>query len=93
MQTVGSYDAKTHLPRLLSDVELGETIIITKHGKPVAKLVPYAATQPRDKGAVVAALREYRRTAPSRSGVTSKELIDAGRRSWPHGFQHTRCQQ
>ena len=33
MRTVGSYEAKTHLPRLLSQVEKGETITITKRGQ------------------------------------------------------------
>ena len=40
MVRVGSYEAKAHLPRLLQRVADGEHIIITKHGKPVAKLVP-----------------------------------------------------
>ena len=47
MRTVGSYEAKTHLPALLGRVAKGETITITKHGKPVAKLVPY--TEPERK--------------------------------------------
>ena len=38
MKTVGSYEAKTHLPRLLDEVAAGETITITKHGVPVATL-------------------------------------------------------
>ena len=33
-------DAKTHLPQLLDDVERGETIIITRHGRPIARIVP-----------------------------------------------------
>ena len=40
MKSVGSYEAKTHLPRLLSQVEKGETITITKRGKPIAVLSP-----------------------------------------------------
>ena len=40
MKQVGVYDAKTQLPKLLDEVEHGETITITRHGKPVAKLVP-----------------------------------------------------
>ena len=35
MRTVGAYEAKTHLPRLLDEVEKGERITITKHGRPV----------------------------------------------------------
>ena len=46
-ESVGSYEAKTHLPRLLDRVEHGETIVITRHGKPVAKLVPAAGEKAR----------------------------------------------
>jgi prevent-host-death family protein len=45
MKCVGSYEAKTHLPRLLSRVEKGETITITKHGRPIAKIVPAAGAK------------------------------------------------
>ena len=38
--TIGAYEAKTHLSELLEKVEAGEEITITKHGAPVAKLVP-----------------------------------------------------
>lgn len=40
MKTVGAYEAKTHLPRLLDEVANGEEITITKHGVAVAMLVP-----------------------------------------------------
>ena len=40
MVTVGSYEAKTHLPALLKRVGRGERIRITKHGVPIAMLVP-----------------------------------------------------
>lgn len=38
--TVGAYEAKTHFSELLEKVEAGEEITITRHGSPVAKLVP-----------------------------------------------------
>jgi len=41
MVTVSTYDAKTTLSALLQQVEAGEEIVITRHGNPVAKLVPY----------------------------------------------------
>ena len=41
MDQVNTHAAKTHLSRLLARVAVGETIIISKAGKPVAKLVPY----------------------------------------------------
>ena len=40
MTTVGSYEAKTHLPQLLDRVSRGEKILITRHGQAVAMLVP-----------------------------------------------------
>jgi prevent-host-death family protein len=40
MTTVTAYEAKIHLPRLLRAVERGGRIVITRHGKPVAELVP-----------------------------------------------------
>ncbi len=43
MLTVGSYEARTHLARLLDQVAQGEEITITKRGKPVARLVPIEA--------------------------------------------------
>ena len=40
MREVQASEAKTHLPQLLDDVERGETIVITRHGRPIARLVP-----------------------------------------------------
>jgi prevent-host-death family protein len=40
MKHVGIFEAKTHLSNLIDEVEKGREIVITRHGKPVAKLVP-----------------------------------------------------
>jgi prevent-host-death family protein len=40
MKTVNVHQAKTHLSKLLENVEAGEEIVIARSGKPVAKLVP-----------------------------------------------------
>jgi prevent-host-death family protein len=48
MRTVGSYEAKTHLPKLLDQVEQGEEITITRHGKPVATLIPIASSSKKE---------------------------------------------
>lgn len=40
MEEVGAYQAKTHLPRLLEKVRRGQSVTITKHGHPIARLVP-----------------------------------------------------
>ncbi|MFN6535401.1 MAG: type II toxin-antitoxin system Phd/YefM family antitoxin [Nostoc sp. EkiNYC01] len=47
METVNIHQAKTNLSRLLSRVELGEEIIISNRGIPVAKLVPFHASSNR----------------------------------------------
>lgn len=79
MRTIGAYEAKTHLPRLLDEVERGERITITKHGRVVAVLVPPDAAVPVDVEGVVQRFREFRR-GNRLDGVTIRELIDDGRR-------------
>jgi prevent-host-death family protein len=83
MHTVGSYEAKTHLPQLLERVEHGETITITRHGKPVARLVPAVTATPRpDVIAAIAAMAEFQeREGPTLGGkVSIRDLINEGRR-------------
>ena len=46
MSKVGAFEAKTHLPRLLERVQRGERFVITKHGHPVAELIPYRQRDP-----------------------------------------------
>jgi prevent-host-death family protein len=47
METVSVYDAKTHLSRLLAAVERGEDVVITRNGRPVARLVRVACRKGR----------------------------------------------
>ncbi|MGH8996821.1 MAG: type II toxin-antitoxin system Phd/YefM family antitoxin [Acidimicrobiales bacterium] len=78
MSTVGAYDAKTHLPRLLEQVEQGETITITRHGREVARLVP--VVHPSGiPSQVIDALRVARRGV-RRGSQTVREMVDEGRR-------------
>lgn len=60
MKTYNVHEAKTHLSRLLEAVaEGGEEILITKAGKPMAKLVPLGGARgPRVLGALRGAVRE-----------------------------------
>jgi prevent-host-death family protein len=82
MHTVGSYEAKTHLPQLLERVEHGETITITRHGKPVALLVPAVAGTPRpDIASAIAAMAVFQeKQGPTLGGdLTLRDLINEGR--------------
>ncbi|MBK7612191.1 MAG: type II toxin-antitoxin system prevent-host-death family antitoxin [Actinomycetales bacterium] len=47
--TVGAYEAKTHLPALLAQVERGETVTITRHGRPIARLIPIDIHRPAEQ--------------------------------------------
>ena len=51
MDRIGAYEAKTHLPRLLDRVARGESLTITRHGKPVARLVPVTGDRERARDA------------------------------------------
>jgi prevent-host-death family protein len=42
----GAEEARTHLPALLAEAEKGRSTIITRHGRPIAALVPIAAYNP-----------------------------------------------
>jgi prevent-host-death family protein len=80
--SVGSFEAKTHLPSLLERVAKGERITITRHGKPVAQLVPVEQETKPDVKAVVDAMRAFRdKNGPVLGGdLTTRDLIEEGRR-------------
>ena len=79
MKQLGVYDAKTHLAKLLDEVEKGESITITRHGRPVARLVPVPGRRKRAVAEVIAAIRQSRK-GNRLDGLTVRELIDDGRR-------------
>lgn len=80
METVGAFEAKTHLSQLLDRVERGETIAITRHGEPAALLVPARpVTGKLPHAEIVAGMRELRgRVKPGT--MTIREMVEAGRR-------------
>ena len=79
MATVGAYEAKTHLPKLIERVMKGERITITKHGIPVAVLQPPPSLKTAEPKKVIAELREFREKQ-SLGGLSIKEMIEEGRR-------------
>lgn len=80
MRTVQASEAKTHLLSLLDKVEQGESIVITRHGKTVAEIVPrHDADQDRINRAMESILEIRKRTKP----VSLEEILawrDEGRR-------------
>lgn len=79
METVGAYEAKTHLPKLLERVIKGERITITKHGVPVAVLQPVDFQKRMDPKQVIAEIRDFRENH-SLKGLSIREMIEEGRR-------------
>lgn len=77
MRTVGAYESKTHLPRLLEEVEAGSSITITKHGRPVARLVGIRGSTAQNPDPV-ASFAEAREGLTL--GMSLREAIDEGRR-------------
>jgi prevent-host-death family protein len=79
MDTVGLFDAKTHLSALLERVAQGREITITKHGTPVALLIPAGNRRRKDPRKVAERIRALRRGVKLK-GLTVRQLIDEGRR-------------
>ncbi len=79
MKTVGAFEAKTHFARLLERVANGEQIVITRHGTPVARLVPFAKPDGERTRRAISRLKAARKGCRL-DGLSWQELRDAGRR-------------
>lgn len=79
MRKVGAFEAKTHLSELIAAVEAGETVMITRRGRPVARLVPVEA-QSSSRATAVERIRHLR---TGLTGITRDDILsarDEGRR-------------
>jgi prevent-host-death family protein len=79
MQSVGSYEAKTHLPALLDRVAKGEEITITRHGVPIAVLAPVPGSKKGNVKETIQAILEFRE-GRRLNGLSVREMIEEGRR-------------
>lgn len=79
METVGAYDAKTHLPKLLERVRKGDRITITKHGVPIAILQPVEPGKHDNVHSTIQEIRQFRRKNIL-DGLSISEMIKEGRR-------------
>jgi prevent-host-death family protein len=74
MREIQASEAKTHLPQLLDDVERGETVVITRHGRAIARLVPEAQRRQAEIDQAIEAMSRLR----ARVGkLTTEELLSA----------------
>jgi len=77
-RTVGAYDANTHFSALLEQVERGHEIVITRHGVPVARLVPVKKKcSPAERRAAIDRIKTL---SQGLSGLKIRDLINEGRR-------------
>ena len=78
MKAVGVYEAKTQLPRLVERARKGESITITRHGVPVALLVPAREQRRRPLAAVIGDLEVF--SKGRRLGASLRRVVGMGRR-------------
>jgi prevent-host-death family protein len=79
LREVGAFEAKNTLGTLLDRVEHGEEIVITRHGKPVARLVPTTRGNDKDRArAAFERIRERTRLLHEQNRDKDKEPLD-----WP----------
>ena len=75
MREIQASEAKAHLPQLLDDVERGETLIITRHGRAIARIVPEVDRRQQEVDRALASILELRK----RTGKVSLEEIKSAR--------------
>lgn len=65
MREIQASEAKIHLPQLLDDIERGDTIVITRHGRAIARLVPEETIRRLGRSEAVERLKTLRATMPN----------------------------
>jgi prevent-host-death family protein len=76
--TVGSFEAKTHLARLLDEVAAGGAVTITRRGRPVARMIAISEHGTASRADAVEKLAQIRAGIPG--GASIRELIREGRK-------------
>ncbi len=79
MERIGIYDARSKLSELIERVQSGEEVVLTRHGEPVARLVPEKRRRKGSGAAAVARIRALARRLNIRD-VDVRKLIEEGRR-------------
>lgn len=74
MRQIQASDAKARLPQLLDDVERGETLIITRHGRAIARIVPEVDRRQEEVDRALASIRELRKRTLK---VSIEEILSA----------------
>jgi len=75
MREIQASEAKTHLPQILDEVERGETVVITRHGRAIARLVPEAERRQAEIDEAVEGIMALRKRLKGK--VTLDEMLSA----------------
>lgn len=78
LETIGTYETKTHLSALLCRVQAGQGFVITKRGVPVADLLPAGANLTSTGTTAAARMRQFMQDAPTQADVDIKALQNEG---------------
>ena len=74
MREIQASEAKAHLPQLLDEVERGETIVITRHGRAIARIVPEAQRRQEEIDRAIESIKALRQ----RTGkISADEILSA----------------
>ena len=79
MDRIGIYDARARLSELIERVQSGEEVVLTRHGEPVARLVPEKPRRKRSRTATVTRIRALAKRL-NIHGVDVRKLIEEDRR-------------
>ena len=79
MEQVGIYEAKSRLSELIEQAETGEEVTITRHGKPVAKLVAARAAKGPNRSALIDEIIVFSRDCKLKRRVNLRKLVAEGR--------------
>ena len=79
MQTIGAFQAKTHFSSILDQVEKGDSVIITRHGRAIARLIPVTGS---DREKIKLTIQRVKQLSQRNTlnGLDGKTLRDEGRR-------------
>jgi prevent-host-death family protein len=80
MREIQASDAKARLPQLLDDVERGETLVITRHGRPIARIVPETNRRQEEVDKALSSIRELRKRTRKLSLKQILSARDEGRK-------------
>jgi len=68
-EEIGAFEAKTHFSQILEKVKNGETFIITRRGKPVAKIIPFENEPEMTKAEAIKKLKEMQKLYHGKPGL------------------------